>query len=254
MTGNVSALTALFAATLGSPVVKVAAFSYGVRRAAAKRAAAGVEREIKADRKASARAARADRAAARGARRAGGVPGPCGPCSEASGRRRSGTRTVRRCARGWRNGPGSAGGSRRSASARRRWGWGSWPVRVEGIVAAVQAEPRAQLVLALGHPFPDIGSEVADGLGQAAERAGQRTGQRAGHALGVRQWAEDREVLAGARSALELHEDEVPDLEVPVLVRDRTAVPAVNAVLIDDLEVRAFITEQAEARTSRSSI
>lgn len=30
---NVSALTALFAATLGSPVIKVAAFSYGVRHA-----------------------------------------------------------------------------------------------------------------------------------------------------------------------------------------------------------------------------
>jgi len=30
---NVNALTALFAATLGSPVIKVAAFSYGVRRA-----------------------------------------------------------------------------------------------------------------------------------------------------------------------------------------------------------------------------
>ena len=30
---NVSALTALFAATLGSPMIKVAAFSYGVRRA-----------------------------------------------------------------------------------------------------------------------------------------------------------------------------------------------------------------------------
>lgn len=30
---NVSALTALFAATLGSPVVKVAAFTYGVRHA-----------------------------------------------------------------------------------------------------------------------------------------------------------------------------------------------------------------------------
>jgi len=30
---NVSALTALFAATLGSPVIKVAAFSYGVRQA-----------------------------------------------------------------------------------------------------------------------------------------------------------------------------------------------------------------------------
>jgi uncharacterized protein YoxC len=33
MSTNVSALTALFAATLGSPVVKVAAFSYGVRQA-----------------------------------------------------------------------------------------------------------------------------------------------------------------------------------------------------------------------------
>ncbi|GAB3589060.1 hypothetical protein GCM10027446_00480 [Angustibacter peucedani] len=33
MTTNVSALTALFAATLGSPVIKVAAFTYGVRQA-----------------------------------------------------------------------------------------------------------------------------------------------------------------------------------------------------------------------------
>jgi uncharacterized protein YoxC len=31
-TDNVSALTRLFAATLGSPVVKIAAFSYGVRQ------------------------------------------------------------------------------------------------------------------------------------------------------------------------------------------------------------------------------
>ena len=37
---NVSALTALFAATLGSPVVKVAAFSYGVRQAMNGRSAA----------------------------------------------------------------------------------------------------------------------------------------------------------------------------------------------------------------------
>jgi uncharacterized protein YoxC len=37
---NVSALTALFAATLGSPVVKVAAFSYGVRQAMGGRRAA----------------------------------------------------------------------------------------------------------------------------------------------------------------------------------------------------------------------
>lgn len=33
---NVSALTALYAATLGRPMVKVAAFSYGVRRAFSK--------------------------------------------------------------------------------------------------------------------------------------------------------------------------------------------------------------------------
>src|SRR5690349_14395227 len=33
ITSNASALTAVFAATLGSPVIKVAAFSYGVRRA-----------------------------------------------------------------------------------------------------------------------------------------------------------------------------------------------------------------------------
>jgi uncharacterized protein YoxC len=36
---NVSALTSLFAATLGSPLVKVAAFSYGVRQAMSGRAA-----------------------------------------------------------------------------------------------------------------------------------------------------------------------------------------------------------------------
>jgi uncharacterized protein YoxC len=33
MSTNVNALTSLFAATLGSPIVKVAAFSYGVRSA-----------------------------------------------------------------------------------------------------------------------------------------------------------------------------------------------------------------------------
>jgi uncharacterized protein YoxC len=33
ISGNARALTALFSATLGSPVIKVAAFSYGVRRA-----------------------------------------------------------------------------------------------------------------------------------------------------------------------------------------------------------------------------
>ena len=38
-TTNVSALTALFAATLGSPIIRVAAFTYGVRQAVAGRAA-----------------------------------------------------------------------------------------------------------------------------------------------------------------------------------------------------------------------
>ena len=33
ITTNASALTALFAATLGSPMIKVAAFTYGVRQA-----------------------------------------------------------------------------------------------------------------------------------------------------------------------------------------------------------------------------
>jgi uncharacterized protein YoxC len=33
ISGNARALTALFSATLGSPVIKIAAFSYGVRRA-----------------------------------------------------------------------------------------------------------------------------------------------------------------------------------------------------------------------------
>lgn len=37
VTTNVSALTALFAATVGSPVVRVAAFTYGVRQAVAGR-------------------------------------------------------------------------------------------------------------------------------------------------------------------------------------------------------------------------
>jgi uncharacterized protein YoxC len=41
---NVSALTSLFAATLGSPMVKVAAFSYGVRQAMNGRKASGGRR------------------------------------------------------------------------------------------------------------------------------------------------------------------------------------------------------------------
>ncbi len=38
-TSNVSALTSLFAATLGSPIIRVAAFTYGVRQTLAGRSA-----------------------------------------------------------------------------------------------------------------------------------------------------------------------------------------------------------------------
>lgn len=48
VTTNVSALTALFAATLGSPIVKVAAFTYGVRHALGDRHKSDVEKRVKA--------------------------------------------------------------------------------------------------------------------------------------------------------------------------------------------------------------
>jgi len=47
VTTNVSALSSLFAATLGSPLVKAAAFTYGVRQAASARKRSDVEREVK---------------------------------------------------------------------------------------------------------------------------------------------------------------------------------------------------------------
>ena len=49
MTGNISSLTSLFAATLGSPIIKVAAFSYGVRRAANKRDSDEMTKRVKAE-------------------------------------------------------------------------------------------------------------------------------------------------------------------------------------------------------------
>jgi uncharacterized protein YoxC len=52
VTTNVSALTSLFAATLGSPVVKVAAFTYGVRRAMSERRHDDVEKRVKSELKA----------------------------------------------------------------------------------------------------------------------------------------------------------------------------------------------------------
>jgi uncharacterized protein YoxC len=67
MTTNVSALTSLFAATLGGPIVKVAAFSYGVRRAFTDRrheeVARRVKDQIKAEKKAGRRKGRHHREA-----------------------------------------------------------------------------------------------------------------------------------------------------------------------------------------------
>jgi uncharacterized protein YoxC len=47
MSGNVSALTSLFAATLGSPIIKVAAFSYGVRSVASKRSEKDINKRVR---------------------------------------------------------------------------------------------------------------------------------------------------------------------------------------------------------------
>ena len=49
ISANVSSLTALFAATLGSPVIKVAAFSYGVRKAAGKKSEDEMRRKVKSE-------------------------------------------------------------------------------------------------------------------------------------------------------------------------------------------------------------
>jgi uncharacterized protein YoxC len=58
VTTNVSALTALFAATLGSPVIKVAAFTYGVRSALVRRNRTRVEKQVLDQLKAERRARR----------------------------------------------------------------------------------------------------------------------------------------------------------------------------------------------------
>jgi len=64
VTSNAAALSSVFATTLGGPAIKVAAFSYGIRRAAQNR------RRVEADRTAK-DAAKAERRARRAARRAG---------------------------------------------------------------------------------------------------------------------------------------------------------------------------------------
>jgi uncharacterized protein YoxC len=58
ISGNVSALTSLFAATLGSPIIKVAAFSYGVRSVASKRQEKDIDRRVREELKTSRRTSR----------------------------------------------------------------------------------------------------------------------------------------------------------------------------------------------------
>ena len=60
VSSNAAALTSLFATTLGSPVVKVAAFSYGVRTAASKRRKADVGKRVRDELRAERRAARSN--------------------------------------------------------------------------------------------------------------------------------------------------------------------------------------------------
>ena len=64
VSSNAAALSSVFATTLGGPAIKVAAFSYGIRRATQNR------RRVEADNAARA-AVKADRRARRARRRAG---------------------------------------------------------------------------------------------------------------------------------------------------------------------------------------
>jgi uncharacterized protein YoxC len=65
ISGNAKALTSLFAATLGSPIIKVAAFSYGVRRTFSSRREDDVRKRVKSELKAEKVTRRAGRKAAR---------------------------------------------------------------------------------------------------------------------------------------------------------------------------------------------
>jgi uncharacterized protein YoxC len=61
VTTNASALSSIVAATVGGPLVKVAAFSYGVRRALRDSDKRDVERRVKSEMKAERRSARSRR-------------------------------------------------------------------------------------------------------------------------------------------------------------------------------------------------
>jgi uncharacterized protein YoxC len=52
ITHNASALTSVFAATLGSPAIKVAAFTYGVRRTMGERSEKDIRKRVQQERKA----------------------------------------------------------------------------------------------------------------------------------------------------------------------------------------------------------
>jgi uncharacterized protein YoxC len=56
LSGNASALASTFSATVGGPMIKAAAFSYGVRTAIANRRKADVEKRVRAEMKAERRA------------------------------------------------------------------------------------------------------------------------------------------------------------------------------------------------------
>ncbi|HVV76020.1 MAG TPA: DUF948 domain-containing protein [Mycobacteriales bacterium] len=60
---NARAMTSLFSATVGSPMIKVAAFSYGVRKAMRQRDEADVAKRVKQEMKAARAARRAERKA-----------------------------------------------------------------------------------------------------------------------------------------------------------------------------------------------
>lgn len=56
LSGNASALASTFSATVGGPMIKAAAFSYGVRTAIANRKKAEVEKRVRSEMKAARRA------------------------------------------------------------------------------------------------------------------------------------------------------------------------------------------------------
>jgi uncharacterized protein YoxC len=65
ISSNARALTSLFSATLGSPVIKIAAFSYGVRRAINGKSEEEMRKRIKLQMKADKAAAKASRRGAK---------------------------------------------------------------------------------------------------------------------------------------------------------------------------------------------